>query len=184
MARGARLRRTAEPAAAFRRPSSPLTARSCGADVDEVWVLETIDLDDVPGEVIGYCSSCCSPPAALDVFAAPISMKKNRPGVLLSVLAAEANVPALEEILFRELLTFGIRRYPVQRDKLHRRAHTVTTSCGPVRGKLGWLDGGKAIFTPEYEDCARLARSAVCRSRRSRTPRWMPGDRRKIDENP
>ena len=88
----------------------------------------------------------------------PIAMKKNRPGVLLTVLAAAATVPAIEEILFRELLTFGIRRYLVQRDKLHRRPHTVETAWGPVRGKLGWLEGRAPIFTPEYDDCARLAR--------------------------
>jgi uncharacterized protein (DUF111 family) len=85
-------------------------------------------------------------------------MKKNRPGVLLTVLAAQAHVSALEEILFRELLTFGIRRYPVERDKLHRRAHTIETPWGAVRGKLGWLEGRTPIFTPEYDECARVAR--------------------------
>ena len=108
-------------------------------------MLET-NLDDVPGEVIGYTHDLLFAAGALDVFTTPISMKKNRPGVLLTVLAAAANVPALEEILFRELLTFGIRRYPVQRDKLHRRAHTVETPWGPVRGKLGWLEGGPGDF--------------------------------------
>ena len=67
-------------------------------------------------------------------------------------------VPALEEILFRETTTLGVRRYPVSRHKLHRRACTVTTPWGPVQGKLGWREGGPAVFSPEYEDCARLAR--------------------------
>ncbi len=128
-----------------------------GADVDQVWVLET-NLDDVPGEVIGYTFDLLFAAGALDVFTMPISMKKNRPGVLLTVLMAAANLAALEEIMFRELLTFGIRRYPVQRDKLHRRPHTVETPWGPVKGKLGWLEGRAAIFTPEYEECARVAR--------------------------
>ena len=95
---------------------------------------------------------------ALDVFTTPIMMKKNRPAVLLSVLAPADEAPAVEEILFRETQSFGIRRFTVQRDKLHRRAHTVTTPWGPVQGKLGWLEGRAEIFTPEYEDCARLAR--------------------------
>ena len=85
-------------------------------------------------------------------------MKKNRPGVLLSVLAAEANLHALEQILFRETSTFGIRRYPVTRHKLQRRACTVETQWGPLQGKLGWQDGQPPVFSPEYEDCARVAR--------------------------
>ena len=67
-------------------------------------------------------------------------------------------LPALEEVLFRETTTFGIRRYPVSRHKLNRRPHTVSTKWGPVQGKLGWLEGRPPVFAPEYEDCARVAR--------------------------
>ena len=124
---------------------------------DRIWVLET-NLDDVPAEVIGYCFEQLFAAGALDVFSTPIQMKKNRPGVLLSVLAAEAALPALEAILFRETETFGVRRYPVQRSKLRREARTVQTPWGPIRGKRGWREGGPEVFTPEYEDCARAAR--------------------------
>src|SRR5438270_3922143 len=96
------------------------------AESDRVWVLET-NLDDLPAEVIGYCYDQLLAAGALDVFSTPVFMKKNRPGVLLSVLAPQAALPALEEILFRETMTFGIRRYPVERDKLHRKPCTVTT---------------------------------------------------------
>jgi pyridinium-3,5-bisthiocarboxylic acid mononucleotide nickel chelatase len=126
-------------------------------DRDQVWVLET-NLDDLPAEVIGYCYDLLLSAGALDVFTTPIFMKKNRPGVLLSMLAPEANLSALEEILFRETTTFGIRRYPVTRSKLQRRACIVETPWGNVQGKLGWQDGRPAMFSPEYEDCARLAR--------------------------
>src|SRR5207249_7247402 len=78
------------------------------AESDQVWVLET-NLDDLPSEVIGYCYELLLAAGALDVYCTPIFMKKNRPGVLLSVLAPEAVLPALEEILFRETTTFGIR---------------------------------------------------------------------------
>jgi uncharacterized protein (DUF111 family) len=64
----------------------------------------------------------------------------------------------LEEILFRETTTFGIRRYLASRHKLNRRPHTVSTQWGPVQGKLGWQEGRPPIFTPEYEACARVAR--------------------------
>ena len=92
------------------------------------------------------------------MFSTPIFMKKNRPGVLLSVLAPEALVPSLADVLFRETTTFGVRRYPVERYKLERRACTVETPWGPVQGKLGWRDGQPPSFSPEYEDCARVAR--------------------------
>jgi uncharacterized protein (TIGR00299 family) protein len=124
---------------------------------DRVWVMET-NLDDLPSEIIGYCYDMLFAAGALDVFSTPVQMKKNRPGVLLSVLAAEDKLPALEDILFRETTTFGIRRYPVQRNKLQRKSCTVTTPWGPVQGKLGWREGRPPFFSPEYEDCARLAR--------------------------
>jgi hypothetical protein len=127
------------------------------SETDQVWMLET-NLDDLPAEVVGYCYELLFAAGALDVFSTPIYMKKNRPGVLLSVLAPEAVLPALEEVLFRETTTFGIRRYPVRRQKLQRRACTVETPWGPVQGKLGWREGQPAVFSPEYEDCARVAR--------------------------
>ena len=132
-------------------------AATSGTDNDQVWALET-NLDDVPAEVIGYCYELLLAAGALDVFSTPIFMKKNRPGVLLSVLAPLEALPALEEILFRETMTFGIRRFPVSRHKLRREAHTVSTPWGPIRGKLGWREGRPPVFTPEYEDCARVAR--------------------------
>jgi pyridinium-3,5-bisthiocarboxylic acid mononucleotide nickel chelatase len=134
------------------------------AEGDRVWMLET-NLDDVPAEVVGYCFDALFAAGALDVFSTPIQMKKNRPGVLLSVLAPENALPVLETILFRETETFGIRRYPVERHKLQREATTVATPWGPLRGKRGWRAGGPSVFTPEYEDCARVARQhdiALC----------------------
>jgi uncharacterized protein (TIGR00299 family) protein len=126
------------------------------AERDRVWMLET-NLDDVPAEIIGYCFDQLFAAGALDVFTTPIQMKKNRPGVLLSVLAAESALPLLEAILFRETETFGIRRYPVERSKLRRETVTVETPWGPMRGKRGWR-AGVEVFTPEYDDCAQVAR--------------------------
>jgi pyridinium-3,5-bisthiocarboxylic acid mononucleotide nickel chelatase len=127
------------------------------AEADVVWVLET-NLDDVPAEVVGYCCELLFAAGALDVFNIPIQMKKSRPGMLLSVIAAEAVLPTLEAILFRETATFGIRRYPVQRHKMQREPAGVMTPWGLIQGKRGWRQGGPAVFTPEYEDCARVAR--------------------------
>src|SRR5439155_15337398 len=84
------------------------------AERDQVWMLET-NLDAVPAEVIGYCFEELFAAGALDVFSTPIQMKKNRPGVLLSVIAPQERIGTLEAILFRETVTLGIRRYAVER---------------------------------------------------------------------
>lgn len=126
-------------------------------ETDSVWTLET-NLDDVPAEVVGYCFERLFAAGALDVFCTPIFMKKNRPGILLSVLAPESVLAAMEEVLFRETGTLGVRRYQVRRQKLQRKPHTVQTGWGPVQGKLGWREGQSPVFSPEYEDCARVAR--------------------------
>jgi pyridinium-3,5-bisthiocarboxylic acid mononucleotide nickel chelatase len=123
---------------------------------DTVVVLET-NLDDVPGEVIGYTTERLFAAGALDVFTLPIQMKKQRPGVLLSVIAEPSSVPKLEVIIFQETGTFGIRRSVMQRSILSRELITVPTPWGPVRVKIG-TRGDWQIRTPEYEDCARIAR--------------------------
>jgi len=129
--------------------------RAVGGDTDTVAVLET-NLDDCTGEVIGYAIERLFTAGALDAFAVPIQMKKNRPAFLLTVIAEPARVPELEAILFRETGTFGIRRTTAVRSKLHREAITVATPWGEVRAKRGWRDGFE-IVTPEYDDCARVA---------------------------
>jgi pyridinium-3,5-bisthiocarboxylic acid mononucleotide nickel chelatase len=126
------------------------------ASSDRIWVLET-NLDDLPGEVIGYTMTRLMEAGALDAFVTQIQMKKNRPGVMISVLCAEDQIPALERLLFRETGTLGIRRYAVSRHKLKRQSIEVATPYGPVRGKLGWLEERPPAFSPEYDDCARIA---------------------------
>lgn len=126
------------------------------AEHDTVLVLET-NLDDVPAEVIGYCFERLFEAGALDVYCVPIHMKKHRPGVLLSVIAPAEKVAELEAIIFRETGTFGIRRTRAERSKLQRAVVEVPTPWGPVKCKKGWREG-LVIFSPEYEDCARVAR--------------------------
>jgi uncharacterized protein (TIGR00299 family) protein len=127
---------------------------------DRIWVLET-NLDDLPGEVVGYAMTKLLEAGALDAFVTPIQMKKNRPAVMVSVLCDEVKIPALEELLFRETATLGIRRYPVSRHKLKRQAAQVITTLGPVKGKLGWLGERPPTFSPEYDDCVRIAAAAA-----------------------
>jgi len=126
------------------------------AESDTVWILET-NIDNASGETIGYCFDEMLVAGALDVYCTPIQMKKNRPGVMIGVIATPDKVRKLEEILFRETGTFGIRRTPAQRSKLSREPSNVSTKWGVVKGKKGWREG-VTVFSPEFEDCARIAR--------------------------
>jgi uncharacterized protein (DUF111 family) len=135
------------------------TPRTATADQesDSVMVLET-NLDDVAPEMIGFCTEQLFAAGAHDVFVVHGQMKKGRPGLLVSVICDRAKVAALEAVLFRETATFGVRRYPAERSKLRREAIEVETPWGPVKAKRGWREDGFEVLTPEYEDCARLAR--------------------------
>ncbi len=123
---------------------------------DQIWVLET-NIDDVAGEVIGHCCTLLAEAGALDVYTTAIQMKKNRPGSKVSVLCQAADIVHLEQILFRETATLGIRRWPASRHKLDRRPHDVETPWGPVQGKLATLADGSSSFSPEYESCRQIA---------------------------
>jgi uncharacterized protein (TIGR00299 family) protein len=123
---------------------------------DQIWVLET-NLDDISGEVIGHTTTKLFEAGALDVYTTSIQMKKNRPGVLLSVLAPADLIAKAEKIIFRETGTLGIRRWQACRHRLDRRPHTVDTHLGPIEGKLAILPDGSPSFSPEFESCRRLA---------------------------
>jgi pyridinium-3,5-bisthiocarboxylic acid mononucleotide nickel chelatase len=93
----------------------------------------------------------------LDVFVTPIIMKKNRPANILSVLCNEETVEQLEEILFTETSTLGIRKYKVEREELERKFDKVNTKHGVITVKYAFRNGKLLKFTPEYEDCRLIA---------------------------
>jgi len=123
---------------------------------EHVWIVET-NLDDATGQMIGYCTERLWVAGALDVFSTAIQMKKNRPGVKLSILCRAETLPAVEAILFEETTALGVRRWPAGRRVLGRQAHRVETPWGPVEGKVAWLADGVARFAPEYESCRQIA---------------------------
>lgn len=119
------------------------------------------NLDDVTGETLGYTMERLFEAGALDVWFTSIQMKKNRPAVLLSLLAPEERVNALALILMQETSTLGVRLFPpAHRLKADRRTREVETPWGRVRVKEKWLGDQRLAVSPEYEDCAELARSA------------------------
>ena len=119
-------------------------------------VLEA-NLDDAPGEWVGHCLARQFDAGARHGWCVPIYRKKNRPGVILTVLCDPADVPACEAVLFAETSTFGVRRRVVQRTVLERRFETVKTPFGPIRMKIGIREGQEVQAAPEYEDCAAAA---------------------------
>ncbi len=126
-----------------------------GGDVDQVVALET-NLDDASPELIGYCTERLLGEGALDVYSVPIQMKKQRPGVVLTVLCEIGKVSAMERILFAETTTFGIRRRTVERTKLQRRFVAIATPFGDIRMKVGEREG-VVTASPEFEDCRAAA---------------------------
>lgn len=123
---------------------------------DEIVLLEA-NVDDASGQQIGHAFDALLAAGALDVFTVPIHMKKNRPGVILSVLSSPEKVAACEEILFNQTPTFGVRRHGCSRRKLDRRSETVATRYGDIRIKLGIRGGLVCVVAPEYDDCAAAA---------------------------
>ena len=126
---------------------------------DAIAMLET-NLDDISGEVLGQLVPKALAAGALDVFHTPIQMKKNRPGVLLTVLCAPAQADRFTELLLRETSSFGVRRTVAERRKLRREFTKVATPFGEVSVKLGLLNGGVVQAAPEFEPCRALAEQA------------------------
>ena len=125
-------------------------------ETDRIAVLET-NLDDCTGEILGSFVETALAAGALDVFHTPIQMKKNRPGVLLTVLCADADADKFCELILRETTAFGVRKTFAERRKLRREFAEVKTAFGKVTVKIGRL-GGKVIQSaPEFEPARKLA---------------------------
>ncbi len=125
-------------------------------ETDTVAVLEA-NLDDLNPQVFGYVLERALAEGALDVFGTPVQMKKNRPGMLLTVLCRPEDVERITKLVFAETTTLGIRIREERRQVLARRSVEVQTPWGKVRMKLANLNGTVANFAPEYEDCRRIA---------------------------
>ena len=115
------------------------------------------NLDDMTGEAIGFAMETLMQAGALDVFTTPITMKKSRPGVMLTVLCRPEDKEAMIRLIFRHTTTLGIRENLPHRYTLSRTQRTVDTPYGPVRQKCA--EGyGVTREKYEYEDLAAIAR--------------------------
>lgn len=123
----------------------------------EICKLET-NIDDCSGEVLGYVMDLLFEAGARDVHYMPVFMKKNRPGWQLNVICDESKREALEEIIFRETTTIGIRRIKFERSILSREIKTVDTPYGEALVKVCGTDKFSKCY-PEYETIAKLAKA-------------------------
>lgn len=121
-----------------------------------LWMLET-NLDDIPGEMIGYTLGRIWELEPLDIFTTAIMMKKQRPGTKLSVLCRTEQIREIEQIIFEETGTLGIRRYPLERTELPRLERTIKTEYGEISAKQASLPDGSLRITPEYDSAAAAA---------------------------
>lgn len=118
-----------------------------------------VNLDDTSGELLGYVMDRLFEAGARDVFYVPIYMKKNRPGVMLSVLCKGELRERLCTIILHETTTLGVRYYPVTVHRLARNFRRLRTRWGEVRVKQGFYEGKLIEEAPEYEDCRSIAES-------------------------
>ena len=123
---------------------------------ERVVVLEC-EIDDMNPQLFGVVMDRLYAAGALEVFYVPVQMKKNRPGTLLTVVAAPERKPSLADVIFRETTTIGLRHYEVDRECLRREMVSVDTPLGAVRFKVAWRDGRVVNAVAEFEDCARIA---------------------------
>jgi len=123
---------------------------------DEVIVIET-NLDDYNPELYEYVMDRLFAAGARDVYFTPVHMKKNRPAILLTVLASESDRDRLAGIILSETSAIGLRYYAAQRVVLPRETREVNTPYGSIRVKVARSADGHENVAPEYEDCKRLA---------------------------
>lgn len=123
---------------------------------DRIAVLEA-NLDDLNPQVFGYVMDRLFEEGALDAFAMPVQMKKNRPGTMLTVLCKPENAGRLTHLVFAETTTLGVRQREEVRRTLARRWENVRTQWGEIRIKIASMNGNVTNYAPEYEDCRRIA---------------------------
>src|SRR3990172_7957152 len=123
-------------------------------------VLIETNIDDMTGEMLGYALEKLLAQGAADAWLTPVQMKKNRPGVVLSVICREPEEEALARLILRETSTLGVRVRPVHRWEAEREVLEFESSLGPAAVKVKRLPDEPPRVAPEYEACKRLAEAS------------------------
>ena len=130
---------------------------TCNSSVkDRIYRLET-DIDDCTGEALGLTMEKLFAAGAREVHYTPVYMKKNRPAYELTVICTEEKIRQMEEVIFRETTTIGVRRIPMERTVLKRRQQNIQTPFGEAEAKICTLPDGREVCYPEYESVQSLA---------------------------
>ena len=129
------------------------------AAAEPLLILEC-NLDDINPEILPYVLDKLLAAGARDAWLQPVIMKKGRPAQMIKALCAPEQQQAMEQILFAETTTLGVRSYAVQRSVLERRWRDAETPWGTVRVKEGLLHGQVVNAVPEFEDCKRIAQES------------------------
>ncbi len=140
------------------RQAVPASETESFRQADCIYKLET-NVDDCTGEALGHVMDRLMESGARDVHFVPVYMKKHRPAYELCVICGEEKVSELEQIIFEETTTIGIRKIPMERTVLKREADTVTLPCGELAVKKCTLPNGQVRRYPEYESVAKLAKA-------------------------
>lgn len=125
--------------------------------VELVTVLET-NIDDMNPQFYDHIMERLMQTGALDVFLTSVQMKKNRPGTMLSVVAAGGGVEKLLEVIFAESTTLGVRVSETRRLSLPRYSRLIKTKYGEIRVKVAHRGDAAISMVPEYEDCRKAAK--------------------------
>jgi pyridinium-3,5-bisthiocarboxylic acid mononucleotide nickel chelatase len=119
---------------------------------ETVTVIEA-NIDDMNPQIYGYLQERFQKLGALDTFVVPVQMKKNRPGILLTVVTSPELLETVTEAIFQETTTIGIRYYDASRTVLAREIVPIDLEVGRIRVKVSRRRGRIVNFSPEYEDC-------------------------------
>ena len=143
-------------------PQSPNVLRMLVGESEPAAATERIvsiecEIDDMNPQLFGPLMDALYDAGALDVFYAPVQMKKSRPGTLVTVIAPPSQREAIAARLFADTTTIGVRYHEMERERLAREFRTIDTAVGPIRFKLASRDGRVVNASPEFDDCARAA---------------------------
>jgi uncharacterized protein (TIGR00299 family) protein len=125
----------------------------------KLWMIET-NVDDISSQILGYVMDRAFELGARDCYFTSVQMKKNRPGVLLSILCETQKKEELMDLVFKETTTLGVRTYEVFRRALERKIVSVKTPYGLINVKVAHLNGRVVNEMPEFEQCRAAAEKA------------------------